>query len=291
MTIKHYAGFNMSGLSSDTKPTTVPTNAVFFETDTGKSYQFTGGIWVIIGQCWDKDLTETITNKTIDFSQNTIIGAPGRPETRKWSAMYFVSATATTGFIPALTSATGQGSASGSVDATYGRKIQFTTGTTSGNNAGSQNSSGITCRAMNPHIKLKFSLGQTDNLFRFYFGWKDTTVTDPSGDDPLNAKSGFMVGVVTTNNTYFVVMSNDGSGATTITPTTKTLDTAIHTLEIIADEANSRWGYAFDEEAYTYITSNIPAASTNLGIGFECQTATTAAKNFQAYWFWHEQDQ
>lgn len=45
MTLKYYVGDKITGLSSDTKPTTVNAGATFFETDTGKTYVYDGSTW------------------------------------------------------------------------------------------------------------------------------------------------------------------------------------------------------------------------------------------------------
>jgi hypothetical protein len=49
MTIKYLSGNRISGLEADTKPTSIPTDSEFFETDTDKTYTFNGSSWVEIG--------------------------------------------------------------------------------------------------------------------------------------------------------------------------------------------------------------------------------------------------
>jgi hypothetical protein len=48
MTVQQYAGNKLTGLSTDTKPTTVPDGATFLETDTGQDYVKTSGTWVSV---------------------------------------------------------------------------------------------------------------------------------------------------------------------------------------------------------------------------------------------------
>ena len=48
MTLK-YKSSKIEGLSSDTKPTTVQLNTAFFETDTLRTYNFNGTVWVLSG--------------------------------------------------------------------------------------------------------------------------------------------------------------------------------------------------------------------------------------------------
>jgi len=49
LTIVWTSGTSMSGLSGDTKPTTVPANTKFFETDTNLSFNFNGSTWDQLG--------------------------------------------------------------------------------------------------------------------------------------------------------------------------------------------------------------------------------------------------
>ena len=44
-----YRANEIQGLSTDTKPTLVPTNTAFFETDTLRTYNFNGTVWVLSG--------------------------------------------------------------------------------------------------------------------------------------------------------------------------------------------------------------------------------------------------
>ena len=46
MTVTYLGNGQAKGLSADTKPTTYPTNATFFETDTGRTYYWNGSAWV-----------------------------------------------------------------------------------------------------------------------------------------------------------------------------------------------------------------------------------------------------
>ena len=46
MTLKYLAGNIISGLSSDTKPTLVQTNALFVETNTQSEFLFNGSSWL-----------------------------------------------------------------------------------------------------------------------------------------------------------------------------------------------------------------------------------------------------
>ena len=45
MTIAYISANELTGVSGDTKPTTVPTNSEFIETDTRTSHLFNGTSW------------------------------------------------------------------------------------------------------------------------------------------------------------------------------------------------------------------------------------------------------
>ena len=71
MTVTRYRNNAYTGLSSDTKPTTVPASSTFLETDTGINWIYNGSSWVDL----IKSGTETLTNKTIDEELNTILNS------------------------------------------------------------------------------------------------------------------------------------------------------------------------------------------------------------------------
>ena len=63
MTLK-YKSSKIEGLSSDTKPTTVQLNTAFFETDTLRTYNFNGTVWVLSG------VGGSVSNAELDGSIN-----------------------------------------------------------------------------------------------------------------------------------------------------------------------------------------------------------------------------
>ena len=62
MPIKYYAGNRLTGVSGDTKPTTLPTGSTFLETNTDDLYLWDGDSWNAIAS---NTGTETLSNKTI----------------------------------------------------------------------------------------------------------------------------------------------------------------------------------------------------------------------------------
>jgi hypothetical protein len=66
-----YKAAQIEGLASDTKPTTVPTDRKFFETDTGRMYNFNGSSWDNITQGQDAGVTSTHSTTIGDYTAPT----------------------------------------------------------------------------------------------------------------------------------------------------------------------------------------------------------------------------
>ena len=81
MTIKYYAGNRLTGVSGDTKPTTLPTGSTFLETNTDDLYICDGDSWNIVAS---NTGTEILANKS--FSDSLVfdeISTPGNAATDK----------------------------------------------------------------------------------------------------------------------------------------------------------------------------------------------------------------
>ncbi len=75
MTIEYLGSKRIQGLSSDTKPTNVPDNTEFTETNTGNIYKIVSGTWSLLNNATggiSASSTDTLTNKTIDSPTNTV---------------------------------------------------------------------------------------------------------------------------------------------------------------------------------------------------------------------------
>jgi len=62
MAIKYYAGNRLTGVSGDTKPTTLPTGSTFLETNTDDLYLWDGDSWNIVA---GDSIAQTFSNKTM----------------------------------------------------------------------------------------------------------------------------------------------------------------------------------------------------------------------------------
>lgn len=98
-----------------------------------------------------------------------------------------------------------------SMDANHGRHVEFVSGSGIGNACGINMGMHWTQRQFDPAIHFKIRLVEnTDN--RFYLGFTGTTGL-LSGDDPLNAANGFVIGKRNTDINW-MVLRNDSSGST-----------------------------------------------------------------------------
>lgn len=159
------------------------------------------------------------------------------------------------------------------IDSTYGSYAPRTTGTTAGNNAGFSYANALSMRKFNPILAI---LVRTPNvsLNRMYIGWK-SNATSPTSltDDPLANLSGVMF-LQRSGDTTWQICSNNGAASSTIVDTTAPISTTIPSnLQILADDANSKWQWSTDGgDTWIDVTGNFPAQTTKLFYVGECQT-------------------
>lgn len=261
-----YNGF-LRGLSSDTKPTS-PLGTSFEEIDTGDVFISDGTYW------WLK------YNRPSPFSSKKSGRYPAG-----------VAGINGDGLLQSVTNSTGSGSQAFGIDSTNGRYMNATTATVSpasGQKGGLRINTYVTTRAFNPKMKLKFKLNTTANE-NVYFGFIGGAPTEPTGADPLNAIPGVLFGINTTVATNFAVMHNAASGATVVDNTALPYDsTTIHTMYLVADNANTRFSWALDNFNYTHITTtaSLPSAINAIAPVVSCETEEAVTKSFQIYdWY------
>lgn len=255
MALSYVGASYLTCLSTDTKPTTLPSNFTAYETDSNTKWIWDGSNW-----------------KVQDIVLNGF---------KKYGAY------------PMHTSGTGDGVLNStalnvsttSLDTTLNRKYQSAgTSTVNGNNAGWAGTVTFSSRDMNPKLYCEFKLGATSGGQRLFIGFQSNITAAGGSDDPLNALEGFYFGFISTD-TVYQIMSNDTSGATVFTAVTAvtTIDTTMHKLWVIGDGANNRFGISIDGNAYQYISSNIPAATTALVPHVEIETTGSPAKTLNLY--------
>lgn len=301
-----WVGKNIECLVADTKPSAalVPVNTLATETDTYNVYASNGSAWVLYGAGVLRGLStdtkptlpkgsrfyETDTHDTLvsDGTYWWLETAQNPYSPRRWGSMQWgAGGTVGQGMLANVAAATGAGTQSFGVDNTNGRYFLHTSGITAGTKAGYRsNISTLVTRQWNPRMKFRFHLPfSTDYvLSRGYFGF--TTNIEPTGDDTLNARAGFMIGWIS-GGTNFIVQRNDAVGATDVSGnvagSAQALDTSLHTVSIVADEPNSRFSVKWDANAYVHFTTEIPAATHQMTIFWHMETNEAAAKNFRMY--------
>ncbi len=118
-------------------------------------------------------------------------------------------------------------------------------------------------RDLNFDVTIKFRLNTLTNT-GFFLGFFD--------NDPITVSlptiQHFALILQSDNaNVNFRISHSDGvtQGETQVA----LQDTSIHTIRLISDETNSRFLYSFDDAALVAVTTNIPAATTNLDLYLE----------------------
>lgn len=170
----------------------------------------------------------------------------------------------------------------------YGEYGDMITGATSGNYAAQNVPAYQFSYQLKQDVRmlLHFKLLQTTN-FRFFFGFASVTsntIRNVADDDILGYVgnySGFGLRVGLNGN--FKITHNDGSENGVLTSDIDTIDTDVHQLYLEADSINSRWGYSLDDSPITYISSQIPAATTTMYFMPIIQTFENAAKTLRLY--------
>jgi hypothetical protein len=245
----------LSGLSTDTKPAS-PVGYQFYENDKGDIHFSDGTYW------WLTSLG-ALSNKRIGIGPNGAAVSAG------------------TGMFSSLTQATGHANTFNGVDSTNGRYFQAITGSTSGTKGGYRFAlANFTMRIWNPRTRVRFST-ISPTISRAYIGIGTPNV-EPTGDDPLNAQSGVLFGMITTNANY-VIMHNDGTGATVIDDTGVPKDTTVREIKIVADNASSRFSWSLNAGPYTHITTEIPASTTSLTFVYQNETNEAVSKSLGLY--------
>lgn len=190
----------------------------------------------------------------------------------KFGTFYACSATYADSASGLLTNATTTGSLSlASLDTSNGRATVFTSGASAGNQAGFRTPANWTIRKFNPTFKITWSIDEAGANVRFYAGFADFSTIVGNTDDPLNAQSGFGIGILTTQANYRI-LSNDGVGATVSADSGIAKDTGVHTFEAWADENGTRFLWSIDGSTPAAVSADIPAQTTTLS----CQATVTA---------------
>jgi hypothetical protein len=135
-------------------------------------------------------------------------------------------------------------------------------------------------RDQNPDMTVKFRVNSTTQR-RVWIGFMEA---DHMASDATAATHKFAMRLSTLPAvTGFTIVHSDGT-TETVEAQIQASDTAVHTIRLIADNANTRFGYSFDGAAIVWITTNIPAATAALGIQIQIRCLEAVAKNMDV-WF------
>jgi len=134
-------------------------------------------------------------------------------------------------------------------------------------------------REHNFDITIKFRVPATADR-RFWTGF---FTDDPDNDDNPIAEHIALRLSTGASNVNFVISHADG--VTQAETQLAVADTAIHTIRIVADEANSKFQYSFDGAPLADLTTNIPASTTDLDIYSEI--FALAGGTLPHYDFWY----
>lgn len=136
-----------------------------------------------------------------------------------------------------------------------------------------------TRRDLNPDVTIKFKVTTTVTR-RVWIGWVES---DHMAQDTSAAIHKFALRLSTTAaNVNFCIVNSDGT-TETITQIA-TADAGVHTIRLVADEVNARWGYSFDGAAVTWVTANVPTAAQLMGLQVQIRTTVASAATLEQ-WF------
>lgn len=163
--------------------------------------------------------------------------------------------------------------------ATEGQAKNALTGAVLDNDAGPGFIGTQSTRDKNPDVTIKFRVNTTVTR-RVWIGWMeaDHMATDST---PATHKFALRLSTSAANVNYCIVNSD---GTTETITQIAVADAAVHTLRLIADNANARWGYSLDGAAITWVTTNIPAAAALIGLQVQIRTLAAAAASMDI-WF------
>lgn len=174
------------------------------------------------------------------------------------------------------------GTVTANIDAN-GSFNNYASGAVDGNDAGARLGVHTPCRRdQNCRLKMKFQLDAVD-LTRLFIGFQSGNAL-LTGNDPLNALSGVLVGLTSkASATNFEIMHNDGAGATVVVDTGVAANTGVNTIEINTVATGFQW--IINGSEGTVLTADIPAAATPLSALFQVETNEAVAKNLKNYYF------
>lgn len=246
---------------------------------------------------------QTLTNKTIYSSQNTLQGIAMNPIYTRWGSLQPAQGTTadTAGTSIGVKDGmlvnyvgTGAGTNSNTFDTTEGVLMSYQSGAVAGNNAGLVSPTtgvGVGRRLFGARAVCRVSNTSTATG-RFFFGFTSATAL-PNNAQPLAvADSGIIVGwnETGTGSTNWSIFHNDGATSVTVDNVTGPIakNTAFNTIEINW-LAGGNPNVIFNGTSQS-ISADLPATTTNLFFNCIAQASTTTAKTLLVKGIWLEVD-
>lgn len=263
------------GLSTDTKPTTVPAGARFIETDTAMLWQYNGSSWSL-GKYTAP--TPNIVRIGI-FDGGTI------------SNMLAVGICGTGGsrITPTGTGATGRTAAT----STEGQAMNASTGTTANAQAGFGQGNAFVVPAAQFYFRCRFRVNQSTTNNQLWIGFTSTAQASVVSDTPLANASGVMFGFKSGATNWTVIQNNgnatqyDNLVSTNNFPT-NAVDTNWHTVEIYTLDNGSHFQYSLDgATAFQLATTQLPSTTSSYQFfGAMSNNNTTNSFNWDCQYCW-----
>jgi len=143
----------------------------------------------------------------------------------------------------------------------------------------------------NIHLIAKVQQSATSS-HRIFVGFRSNAAL-PNNDAICGTGSVSCAGfVIDSNDAAWAIVTNGADAAETRTACSSgcTDDTLVHTLEVRADAANNRWGFKWDDGPEQFVSSDIPAATTDLFVDVEMESTGTN-NSIDIYYIYVEKDE
>jgi archaellum component FlaF (FlaF/FlaG flagellin family) len=129
------------------------------------------------------------------------------------------------------------------------------------------------------NIKLIAKIQQSaTSSHRIFVGFKQSAAM-PNSDSICGAGGGSECAgfVIDSDDAAWQIITNNGDAAETRTACTSgcTDDTLVHTLQVRSDAANNRWGFTWDDNPEQFVSTDTPAAATDLFVDVEMESTGT----------------
>jgi hypothetical protein len=243
---------------------------------------------------WDKTFAETMTNKTIPASSNTLTDVVKMPSVRKWGSIQGGTSGAAgvviTGAEGILNGYTQAGSAEANAfSTTDGLTIVTSTGTIANTTIGQRYAATRTSRNLNPRLKARVKIDATD-LSRMYIGFHHSITTLSASDMPVSASdAAFLIGYRSIDANW-QIFTNDGVSPVTTIDTGIAISPGPNTFEIIMKDAPSTVNYSINGADPVAVTTDLPPSIAPMTWHNEISNVSSISRTQTTYYIEMEQD-